>query len=354
MARTPMFNMFPLDATSIDKSLPVPVSTQLHGLLSYILSHGDMAYGTRLPSVRQLAADLSIAPMTVAQVYQDLRDAGLIEMKRGLGAFTARDPHARLQQDQAVAALRADIDLLIGKAEHLGISATALLSMVSAQVQMRRPRSGLDIVFVGLFPGPTKDYVAEIERVLAADDQVRMVMLEQLKTSPEARRICTEAAVVLTFVHREMEVQALVPDARLLALRFIPSEKTRQALASLDPRTKVAAVTHFKDFIAIMRPSIREFAPHVADIRVTWSSAPDLNETIAACEVVIYATGADEVASLARPGMRCFEYRHSPDQGALENVLVPYLAHLRRSKAGGDAGEPEDVSATRTEARSEA
>ncbi|WP_244625312.1 GntR family transcriptional regulator [Youhaiella tibetensis] len=340
MVRTPMFHMFPLDATSIDKSLPVPVSTQLHGLLSYILSHGDMAYGTKLPSVRQLAADLNIAPMTVSQVYQDLRDAGLIEMKRGLGAFTARDPHARLHEDQPINALRADIDELLGKAEHLGVSPMALLSMVTAQVQMRKPRSGLNIVFVGLFPGPTRDYVEEIKRVLAADDQVRMIMLEQLKASPEAREQCARADVVLTFVHREMEVQALVPEARLLALRFIPSEKTRQALASLDPRTKIAAVTHFKDFIAIMRPSIREFAPHVAEIRVTWSSAPDLNQTIAECDVVIFATGADEVAGLARPGMRCFEYRHSPDQGALENVLVPYLAHLRRSKTGEVEKEP--------------
>ncbi|CDP50005.1 Predicted transcriptional regulators [Devosia sp. DBB001] len=328
-----MFNMVPLDATSIDKSLPVPVSTQLHGLLSYILSHGDMAYGTKLPSVRQLAADLSIAPMTVSQVYQDLRDAGLIEMKRGLGAFTARDPNVRLREDQPINALRADIDALLGKAEHLGVSPMALVSMVTAQVQMRKPRSGLEIVFVGIFPGPTRDYVEEIKNVLAADDTVRIVTLEQLKTSEEARATCNQADVVLTFVHREMEVQALVPDARLLALRFIPSEKTRQALASLDPRTKIAAVTHFQDFIAIMRPSIREFAPHVADIRVTWSSAPDLSETIAVCDVVIYATGADEVAGLARPGQRCFEYRHSPDLGALENVLVPYLAHLRRSKS---------------------
>lgn len=335
-----MFNMVPLDATSIDKSLPVPVSTQLHGLLRYILSHGDMAYGTKLPSVRQLAADLAIAPMTVSQVYQDLRDAGLIEMKRGLGAFTARDPHARLHEDQPINALRADIDMLLGKAEHLGVSPMALLSMVTAQVQMRKPRSGLNLVFVGIFAAPSQDYVEQIKGVLAADDTVRIVTLEQVKNSPEAREMCERADVVLTFVHREMEVQALVPEARLLALRFIPSEKTRQALASLDPRTKVAAVTHFQDFIAIMRPSIREFAPHVADIRVTWSSAPDLNETIAQCDVVIYATGADEVAGLARPGMKCFEYRHSPDQGALENVLVPYLSHLRRTKTGDGQKEP--------------
>ncbi|HEY4203166.1 MAG TPA: GntR family transcriptional regulator [Devosiaceae bacterium] len=335
-----MFSQFPIDASSIDKSLPVPVGTQLHGLLSYVLSHGEMAYGTKLPSVRQLAADLGIAPMTVSQVYQELRDDGLIEMKRGLGAFTGRDPYAQLHEHLPTHALRADIEALIGKAEHLGISATALVSMVAAQAQLRKPRTGLNIVFCGIFVGPTQDYVEDIKPVLAPDDTVRIVTLEQLQASEAARAICAEADVVLTFVHRDKEVQALVKEARILALRFIPSEKTRQALASLDPRTRVAAVTHFKDYIAIMRPSIREFAPHVADIRVTWSAAPDVAEVVEQCDAVIYATGADDVANLARPGVRCFEYRHAPDQGALHNVLVPYLAHLRRTRLNHAEGTP--------------
>jgi DNA-binding transcriptional regulator YhcF (GntR family) len=98
--------VFPVDSGSIDKSLPIPLGTQLYGLLSYILSHSDIAYGTRLQSVRQLAAELCISPMTVSQVYKRLRDAGLIEMRRGLGAFSARDHHRRLGNQLAMAALR--------------------------------------------------------------------------------------------------------------------------------------------------------------------------------------------------------------------------------------------------------
>ena len=33
-----------------------------------------------------------------------------------------------------------------------------------------------------------------------------------------------------------------------------------------------------------------------------------------------------------QPGVPCFEYRHAPDPGALETVLVPYLSDLRRDK----------------------
>lgn len=341
--------MFPIDANSIDKSLPVPVGTQLYGLLSYALSFGGIANGSKLQSVRQLAADLGIAPMTVAQVYQRLRDAGLIEMKHGLGAFAAKDRQQAKEDALPVAALRADIEVLIGKAEKLGVSTLTLTSMINAQYLLRRPKAGLNIVFVAIFEGPGRDYVAQIKPVLAANDRVQLLTLDSLRVSEESRQICRDADVVLTFLHREAEVQAVIPEAQVVGLRFIPSERTRQALAGLDPRTRVAAVTYFQEYIAIMRPSVREFAPHVADIRVTWSSAKDLTEIIAGCDAVIFASGADHVADLVPPGVRCFEYRHAPDPGALETVLVPHLAELRREKiavnetGGGPADETKNV-----------
>lgn len=331
--------MFPIDANSIDKSLPVPVGTQLYGLLSYALSFGGIANGSKLQSVRQLAAELGIAPMTVAQVYQRLRDAGLIEMKQGLGAFAVSDPDKRNGDHLPVSALRADIEVLIGKAEKLGVSTLTLTSMINAQAMLRRPTAGLRIVFLAIFEGPGRDYVAQIKPVLAATDQVQLLTLDSLRVSEEARRVATEADMVLTFLHREAEVQALIPEARVLGLRFIPSERTRQALAGLDPRMRVAAVTYFQEYIAIMRPSVREFAPHIADIKVTWSSSPDLSTVVRECDAVIFASGADHVTDLVPPGVPCFEYRHAPDPGALENVLVPHLAELRRGKLAGNQGE---------------
>lgn len=330
--------MFPVDASSIDKSLPIPVGTQLYGLLSYYLSHSDIPYGTKLQSVRQLATELGIAPMTVGQVYQQLRDAGLIEMRRGRGAFSARDPHQRFGDQAAMDALCGEINSLIENADKLGISPSTLATMVTAQAQFMKPRSGLTIVFAGIFDAPTRDYVAAIRPALAAHDVIHQVTIDQLRTSAEARAMAARADLVLTFVHREVEVQKLVPEARTLAIRFIPSTRTRQALAGLAPGSRIAAVTYFKDYIAIMKPSVREFAPHISDITVTWAEAPDLEAMLQRCDAVIFATGADHVTALARAGVPCFEFRHTPDPEAVENLLVPYLAQLRRAGRAADAG----------------
>ncbi|PRX10883.1 UNVERIFIED_ORG: GntR family transcriptional regulator [Martelella mediterranea] len=325
--------MFRIDATSIDKSLPVPVGTQLHGLMSYTLAFGNIPNGTKLPSVRQLAGDLGIAPMTVAEVYKKLRDAGLVEMRPGLGAYSVLGAHHRNRDALPIEDLQGDIARLIGKADRLGLSTMSLVSMINAQASMPRDEAALEVIFVCIFEGPGRDYIEELRPVFSQRDHVRLVTLETLKRSAEWQENCENADLVLTFLHREAEVQGLAPNADVLGLQFIPSQKTRQNLAGLDPRTRVAAVTHFQEYIAIMRPSVREFAPHVSDITVTWSTAPDLEETLSRCDAVVYASGADEVADRTAPGTFCFEYRHAPDHGHVESILVPRLAQLRRKSS---------------------
>jgi DNA-binding transcriptional regulator YhcF (GntR family) len=283
--------------------------------------------------VRELAAELSMAPMTVNQVYQRLRTAGLIEIRRGSGAFVARNPQQIVAASARMAALRLSIDAVLDEADAVGLPSAQLVSLVNAQIQMRRLQSGLRLMFVGLFDGPTRDYAANLQPALGAGDRIDITTIDRLRTDADARAACGSADLVLTFIHRLAEVQAIVPDARLLAIRFIPSEATRQALAALDPRARVAAVTRFQDYIAIMRPSIQQFAPHVSDIKVTWSEAPDLAGALADRDVVVFASGADHVTQAAAPTVRCFEYRHAPDPGEVERVLIPFLANLRGAKS---------------------
>jgi len=338
--------MFPIDRTCIDKTLPVPVGRQLYGLLAYAISHGDVRDGERLPSVRDMAQELGLATMTVNKVFKDLSDAGLIVVRRGLGAFVRRSSDAFAPPQPGLDELRGLVEGVVAKANELAIPRDELIAMLNTQMQVRRLHAGLRLVFVGIFDGPARDYVEEIRPFLGPDDRIDTTTLDVLHGDEGQRRRCREADAVLTFLHRQAEVEKIVPEARLVGLRFIPSQATRRALASLDPRDRIAAVTRFEEYIAIMRPSIRQFAPHVSDILVTFSDAPDLAATLADRDVVVYATGADAVRGLLQPGTRSFEYRHSPHPGELARLLVPYLAGLRASRAS-DAGVPGDTAIIR-------
>jgi DNA-binding transcriptional regulator YhcF (GntR family) len=69
----------------VDLSLPVPPFEQIRQQLHDQIADGTLAAGTRLPTIRQLAADLRLAPGTVARAYAELEAARLVETNRSKG-----------------------------------------------------------------------------------------------------------------------------------------------------------------------------------------------------------------------------------------------------------------------------
>lgn len=64
-----------------------PIYRQIRDLIiDRILTLGD---GAMLPSVRALAAEAGVNPLTVAKAYQDLQTSGLVRAKKGVGLFAA-------------------------------------------------------------------------------------------------------------------------------------------------------------------------------------------------------------------------------------------------------------------------
>jgi DNA-binding transcriptional regulator YhcF (GntR family) len=62
----------------IDPASPVPPYEQIRTRIAALAADGSLPAGTRLPSVRQLAADLGLAANTVARAYRELEQAGLV------------------------------------------------------------------------------------------------------------------------------------------------------------------------------------------------------------------------------------------------------------------------------------
>jgi GntR family transcriptional regulator len=77
---------------TVDPSQSVPPYIQIRDQIADLVSTGELAAGTRLPPVRQLAADLGLATGTVARAYQDLESTGHLETRRGAGTRVAPQP----------------------------------------------------------------------------------------------------------------------------------------------------------------------------------------------------------------------------------------------------------------------
>ena len=107
---------------SIDSRDRTPIYAQLERALRAAVATGRLQPGEQLPTVRQLAVDLSINANTVARVYAELERAGVIETRRGVGSFvcgTAARAHPPREHDRR---LRAFVTRLLADADAAGFT----------------------------------------------------------------------------------------------------------------------------------------------------------------------------------------------------------------------------------------
>jgi DNA-binding transcriptional regulator YhcF (GntR family) len=75
------------DWVRLDATAGTPLFDQLRTQIIDGIREGRLAAGTRLPTVRDLAARLGLAVNTVARTYRELETAGMVETRRRLGTF---------------------------------------------------------------------------------------------------------------------------------------------------------------------------------------------------------------------------------------------------------------------------
>ncbi len=75
---------------SIDSKSGVPLYRQIIEQIKFAIARGILKPGNRLPTVRQLAVDLSINPNTVIRAYRELEIEGMLETHQGSGTFVGQ------------------------------------------------------------------------------------------------------------------------------------------------------------------------------------------------------------------------------------------------------------------------
>ena len=316
-------------AAALDRTLPVSLGVQLRGLIEYGIACGELAPGARLPSVREFAEAGGIAPMTVLGVYKDLRSAGLIVTRPGAGTFVAQPAGNAAHTISAMQRIEERMDALLAEAELAGVAAedlSALLSARIARVKARKFRP-VRLTIVGVFEEATKAYADDIARHLRGHDVINPVTIDQLRASSR-RNNATD--LYLTLANRRQEVEDLVgPGKPVISVSFIPSEKTRTLLAAIDPVARIGIVSVFPEFLALMKPGVLRFTPHIRSVDVALANDPDLDAFLERTDVVVYATGVENVLGRLPPHAQAIEYRHVPDPHAVQRELLPIIERLR-------------------------
>jgi GntR family transcriptional regulator len=112
---------------SIDARDATPIYAQLERGLRAAIATGRLRPGDQLPTVRQLAVELSVNANTVARVYAELERAGVIDTRRGVGSFISATPaqaHPPREHDRR---LRAFVTRVLADADAAGFTVDDLI-----------------------------------------------------------------------------------------------------------------------------------------------------------------------------------------------------------------------------------
>jgi GntR family transcriptional regulator len=112
---------------AIEWSDNAPIYRQLKERVIAMMLDGLLRPGDALPSVRQVAAEYQLNPITVSRAYQELADEALVEKRRGLGMYVTEGASEKLLASERERFLREEWPAMLERIQRLGLSLESLM-----------------------------------------------------------------------------------------------------------------------------------------------------------------------------------------------------------------------------------
>ena len=109
----------------------LPIYLQVKERVLGMMLDGILKAGDALPSVRQVAADYQLNPITVSRAYQELVDDNLVEKRRGIGMYVTEGASEKLLASERERFLREEWPAMVERIRQLGLSLDQLLRPVA-------------------------------------------------------------------------------------------------------------------------------------------------------------------------------------------------------------------------------
>lgn len=306
-----------LDADSI-----IPLYVQLKSRLEYMIGTGTIATGSQVPSVRELASQLGVAPATVQQAYRELQQKGLLETQRGRGTFVPQIPTSTPNNNERIVLVRQRIDGLIAQSQQQGIPLEELRSIFEDRLALRE--RGLRIGFVGI-PDAMDKYAALIQESLTnRRASVSPISLERLRANPAAASDFLaeyDLLVTLLFHYRELVELVAGTGSRVMPIISELCSECLESIALLPADARIGLVCHqasLNNYLA----SIRLYRPAG---QIILHGDPEQGESmeqlLESATVILHTTVlTSPVRSYFPQDLPLIELKHVPNSDSLDRV----------------------------------
>lgn len=316
----------------LDRRSGVPYYIQLKEQIRRRIAQGVWTAGTKLPTERELSAQLNVSRNTVSQAYKELESEGVLSSAQGKGTFVA-DTSVVLQQEGRKEKVLRIIDMAMEEAVGLGFSIDDFISFVHVRGMEKKELLGrVKVGFVECNP----EQLHDSNWNLGPGVTLLPISLAELHEGPKARERLAAMDIVVTGVSHLAEVKSILSGLNipLLGISLQPRLETVVRVAKLPLGQEVALICESFVFAQKVRDSLKQAGLHPDLLQLVQPETESLRVSLSRCSAVIVAPGFKMKVETYLPGnMEMIEYRFEPDAGSL-NLLRGTLLELKLKQQG--------------------
>lgn len=312
----------------------MPIYLQVKSYILERIKAGDYKPGTKLPTERDLAAELKISRNTVSAAYKELLIEGVLEARQGRGTFvrqnTEEEDQLEISGSKRERLLKL-IDSSMAKARELGFSLDQFAAIVRIRAQEKAIAvREMRIAVVACAPEYIHHYIGQIGQ--AANIGFEEVLLSDLEKGIASVDLLTACDFVITSTDHHQEVAGLMggDSAKLVAVSAVPNLKSIIKLARLAPGTTVGVIAESSQYVATLERLLDKTVINGLKFEVCYLEEPEqLRQFVSKNNVIVTAEKRQNIIRrYAEEDQDVIEFYYEIDQGSLNQLLAKLITTI--------------------------
>lgn len=277
---------------SLDPSSDLPLYRQIAGAIAADVTAGKLKSGDKLPTVRELAAQLGIARGTIKRAYDELESRAVIEMTQGRGTFVARrEERPDSRKERAMAA----IDTLLGELEDMSFTTREISIFFELKLRERVQRGfDLQVTVVDC----CSESLSQLADRLYDIDGIDIYKCELSDVVAYPYKLGDGMDLVVTTAAHYDALEQIVGRGKLARIALHPSARTLVELARLPDGARLGLMSASARFAGAMRRTCDFACPRVSPRGVRlFGSDECADDFLADCDALLLPRGYEQMCA---------------------------------------------------------
>lgn len=310
----------------------IPIYLQVKNFILEKIKSGEYKPGDKLPTERELSAELGISRNTVSAAYKELLLEGILEARQGRGTFV-RAAETQSDDFDVIAGSRRErllriIDDAMAKVLDLGFTVEQFAAFVAIRAKEKAEAvRQLRVAVVECTVEFTRRFIRQIDQV--ANVHFETVLLDELESGKVPVQLLHACDLVVTTMEHQAVVSKLMgPSPKLIAAATVPSLEAVIRLARLPAGSIIGVIALTDRFVEALKRLLVRVNITGVDLDVTLSGDRDeLRRFIATHRVLLVCEEREHlVRHLAMDSQEIIVFYYEIDQGSLHQIVAKLVA----------------------------